>query len=126
MYYFIFLQVIGVLQLVLSRNEADRNAFLNKQLERELQSEEHKLLLLVPEQSAFARDRDILLRFGAKAVSSMRICGFSRLAATLLQEAGRAVKPQIDEAGRAVLMSLAVKMPQGRTACMLPTQAVKS
>ena len=102
-----------MLQLVLSRNEADRNAYLNKRLEQELHSQAHKLLLLVPEQSAFARDRDILLRFGAKAVSSMRICGFSRLAATLLQEAGRAVKPQIDEAGRAVLMSLAVENAAG-------------
>ncbi len=106
-------RVIEVLQLVLSRNEVQRKEALDKELSVVLQQMQKRIILLVPEQSAFARDRDILLRFGAKAVSSMLICGFSRFATTLLQEAGKAVKPQIDAAGRAVLMSLAVENAAG-------------
>lgn len=102
-----------MLKLILSRHEAQRKEALDKELTVALQQTEKRIILLVPEQSAFARDRDILLRFGARAVSSMLICGFSRLATTLLQEAGRPVKPQIDDAGRAVLMSLAVENAAG-------------
>ncbi len=105
--------MIKVLQLVLSRHEAQRKEALDKEIAEVLQQTEKRIILLVPEQSAFARDRDILLRFGAKAVSSMLICGFSRFATTLLQDAGRPVKPQVDAAGRAVLMSLAVENAAG-------------
>lgn len=102
-----------LLQLVLSRAEKERKEYLSARLCEELKKGNQRVLLLVPEQSAFARDRDVLLQFGAKAVSEMQICGFSRLASTLLQESGQAVKPQIDEAGRAVLMSLAVENAAG-------------
>ena len=102
-----------MLQLVLSRNEAQRKAYVDACLAKELKNEQSDIYLLVPEQSAFARDRDILLRFGAKAVSSMHILGFSRLASTLLQQIGKPVKPQVDEAGRTVLMSVAVENAAG-------------
>ncbi len=98
-----------MLELIVGRSEQQRKKNLFLQIEKVLEDKSKKIVLLVPEQASFAREKEMLTRFGAKTASEMQICGFSRLAATVLQEAGIAVKPQIDEAGRNVLMSLAVE-----------------
>lgn len=102
-----------MLELIIGRNEEQRKEYLYAQIEKVLSEKNKKIILLVPEQASFAREKDILLRFGPKVASGMQICGFSRLATMLLQEAGVPVKPQVDEAGRNVLMSLAVENAAG-------------
>lgn len=98
-----------MLELILGRAAEKRRECLLAKIAEIEKKKEYKILLLVPEQASFAYEKDILLQFGSKTASAITVCGFSRLAVMLLQEANVPVKPQIDEAARNVLMSLAVE-----------------
>lgn len=102
-----------MLALIIGKNEVKRKEDLYERIKQVLADGEKKILLLVPEQASFVCEKEMLLHFGAKAVSEMQICGFSRLAVNVLQQAGIPVKPQVDEAARSVLMSLAVENAGG-------------
>lgn len=71
--------------------------------------EGRRVFLIVPEQSSFDRDREFLFRYGELKSNKLRVTSFTHFSADILEENGRAVKPQSDDAARAVLMSLAVR-----------------
>lgn len=97
----------------MARSQETRKACLTAQLSEIIGDASKKILLLVPDQSEFVHEKAVLLQYGSAAAGRIRVCGFSRLSLLLLQENGVAVKPQIDEAGRSVLMSLAVENAAG-------------
>ena len=66
-------------------------------------------VLLVPAQSSFIRDRELLLQCGARARSRFQVTGFEHFARDLLERRDIPVKPQADSAAAAVLMSLALR-----------------
>ncbi len=65
--------------------------------------------LIVPQQSAFDRDRDFLLKYGEKDSDILTIEGLERFVAQMLEDNGLSTKPYVEKAARNVLMSLAVE-----------------
>ena len=68
-----------------------------------------RVYLIVPEQASFDRDRDFLLKYGEKLSNLLTVTSFTHLSRDVLEENGLRVKPEADEAARAVIMSLAVE-----------------
>lgn len=66
-----------------------------------------RAVLIVPEQSAFDRERDFLLSSGAVKANKLTVTGFSRIIRTLLPDAPISMKPAADSAARSIIMSLA-------------------
>lgn len=64
------------------------------------------LLVLVPEQASFDCEKRILRALGPRLAQNVEVFSFSRLAETTL---GHHALPPIDDAGRAVLMSIALE-----------------
>ncbi|MBR0508736.1 MAG: PD-(D/E)XK nuclease family protein [Clostridia bacterium] len=64
--------------------------------------------LLVPEQSSFERERDLLFRFGERDANRIRVVNFTHFSKEILLSHGQSVKSDADEAAKAVVMSLAL------------------
>ena len=73
-----------------------------------LLDEGKKVILLVPEQSSFDRDREFLLTYGEQKSNCLKVSSFTHFSEDVLEESGRPIKPRSDDTARAVLMSLAV------------------
>ena len=72
-------------------------------------AKKNKVYLIVPEQSAFNRDRDLLLTFGERDSDTLCVTGLERFVCEMLEENGLRQKPQAENAARAVAMSMAVE-----------------
>lgn len=70
---------------------------------------EREAWLLVPDQEAFERERELLLRCGAQTANRIRVTGFLHFSVRVLENAGLPVRPAADEAACAVFMSLALQ-----------------
>ena len=68
-----------------------------------------KVFLIVPEQSAFNRDRDILFRLGERGSDAFGVTGLERFVCETLEENGIAAKPQAQSAARTAVMSIAAE-----------------
>ena len=83
-----------------------------KYLEKEILSflaEGKKVYLVVPEQSAFNRDRDLLFEFGERDSDALCVTGLERFVCEMLEENGLQRKPSAENAARAVVMSMAAE-----------------
>ena len=81
-----------------------------KQLEKEMLSFlscGKKVYLVVPEQSAFNRDRELLFSLGERDSDTLCVTGLERFVCETLEENGLRRKPQAETAARAVVMSIA-------------------
>lgn len=66
-------------------------------------------VLIVPEQYSFETEKNLLQRFGAIDANKTSVYSFTFLAEYLLKRAGVSYKPEIDDATRAMIMSLALE-----------------
>ena len=83
-----------------------------KYLEKEILTflaEGKKVYLVVPEQSAFNRDRDLLFEFGERDSDALCVTGLERFVCEMLEENGLQRKPSAENAARAVVMSMAAE-----------------
>lgn len=67
------------------------------------------MILLVPEQFSFASERAIVHLLGSSGAGKIEILSFTRLADSVFREYGGLAGTRLDDAGRAVLMSLALE-----------------
>ena len=74
-----------------------------------LLDEGKKVVLIVPEQSSFDRDREFLFSYGEIKSNRLKVTSFTHFSEDILDAGGKAVKPRSDDTARAVLMSLAVR-----------------
>lgn len=74
-----------------------------------LLDEGKRVVLLVPEQSSFDRDREFLFAYGEEKSNRLKVTSFTHFSEDILEESGRPVKPRSDDTARAVLMSLALR-----------------
>lgn len=82
-----------------------------KTIEKEMlsaSSDGKRVFLIVPEQAAFDRDRELLLRLGEKECSRLNISGLERFVTETLEEYGIVRKPFAENSARAAVMSLAL------------------
>ena len=68
-----------------------------------------RVYIIVPEQSAFDRDRDLLLRFKSYNSDFLFVTGLERFVCEALEENGLVRKPAAEAPARAAIMSLAVE-----------------
>ena len=94
-----------MLQFVTGAAGTGKTTYITQAAARLAQSETQPLLLLVPEQASFDYEKRMLRALGPRDAQNVEVCSFSRLAETTL---GFCSLPPIDDAGRAVLMSIAL------------------
>lgn len=103
-----------MLRFILGRNGSGKTEYVRQMLSERLRAGETGLILVVPEQFSFETEREMLKRVGAKNMLHLEILSFSRLAHTVLSQAGRLSQPQITDGMRAVLMSLTLEALEDR------------
>lgn len=74
-----------------------------------------KAVIIVPEQFSFETERAMLSLLGNEKVNNAEVLSFSRLAEKLLKKCGRLPFKTVDDAARAMLMSIAAESLQDRT-----------
>ncbi len=75
----------------------------------------NKALLIVPEQFSFETERAMLMLLGNKNANNVEVLSFSRLAERILEKNGKLPEKCVDDATRAILMSIAVESLQDKT-----------
>lgn len=85
-----------------------KSRYIKEVFKQKLNSED-KLMILVPDQHSFITERSVLEDFGVKEGSKVKVIWFNNLARLIIEEYG-SVKPKLlDNSGKAVLMSKAIK-----------------
>lgn len=85
-----------------------KSRYIKEILKQKLNSDD-KLMILVPDQHSFITERSVLEDFGVKSGSKIKVIWFNNLARLIIEEYG-SVKPKLlDNSGKAVLMSKAIK-----------------
>nr|MDE5993947.1 hypothetical protein [Oscillospiraceae bacterium] len=74
-----------------------------------------KAIIIVPEQFSFETERAMLSLLGNEKVNNAEVLSFSRLAEKLLEKFGKLPEKTVDDAARAILMSIAVESLQDKT-----------
>lgn len=95
-----------MLNLIYGISDSPKREYLNNLISEAIDAGK-KAVLIVPEQSAFERERDYTLSAGAVKANKLIVTGFSRMIRTLLDDTGLRMKTQADDAAKNVLMSLA-------------------
>lgn len=75
-----------------------------------------KAIIIVPEQFSFETERAMLSLLGNEKVNNAEVLSFSRLSEKLLRKCGKMPQKTVDDAARALLMSIAVESLQDKTA----------
>lgn len=68
-----------------------------------------KLILIVPDQFSFATEKAVLNKAGPQKSAEINIWSFNRLADEVFREFGGIKEKRLDETGKAILMSIAIK-----------------
>ena len=97
-----------MLHFILGRAGSGKTTTVHTLLEDYVRAGWQDLILLVPEQYSFYSERAMLERLGAKGAGSVEVLSFSRLAHSVFRLYGGKSGRAIDDAGRAILMSLAL------------------
>ncbi len=97
-----------MLTLLLGRAGSGKTQTVLSRLEELARAGHHKLILLVPEQYSFMSERELLTRLGVRLANCVMVVSFTRLAETVLRDAGGLAQPPLDDGARALLMSRAL------------------
>lgn len=98
-----------MLRLILGRAGTGKTHEVYRRIAEAATAGEERMILLVPEQFSFASERAILHLLGSKNAGRIEIFSFTRLADAVFREYGGLAGTRLDDAGRAVLMSLALE-----------------
>ncbi len=98
-----------MLHLLLGRTGTGKTQEIYRLISEYAREGEKGMILIVPEQFSFASERAVLHTLGAKDASRVEILSFTRLADAVFREYGGMSGKKVSDAGRAVLMSLALE-----------------
>lgn len=98
-----------MLRLILGRAGTGKTHEIYRRISQAAAHGEEGMLLIVPEQFSFASERAVLHLLGSRDAGRVEILSFTRLADAVFREYGGLAGTRLDDAGRAVLMSLALE-----------------
>lgn len=98
-----------MLNLVLGRSGSSKTYYVRDKIKKLIESGIDKIILIVPEQNSFENEKAMLKLLGANKLSKLEILSFTRLCEFVNKKLARADKPKLDDAGRAIFMSLAIE-----------------
>lgn len=98
-----------MLHLLLGRTGTGKTREIYRLISEYAQKGEDGMILIVPEQFSFASERAVLHTLGAKGAAKIEILSFTRLADAVFREYGGMSGKKVSDAGRAVIMSLALE-----------------
>ncbi len=98
-----------MLFFVLGRAGSGKTTHVRKLLGDFVKISHESPILIVPEQYSFESQRKMLELLGNEDAQNVEVTSFTRLAEAVLTDSGRRERAKISEAGRTVLMSLALE-----------------
>lgn len=98
-----------MLQFILGKSGSGKTAWIYEQIADRVRRGERKVLLLVPDQSSFEAEKDLLRKLGAQLFKQIHVFGFEGLCRAVFEQTAKSPKPVIDDGTRAVLMSIAIE-----------------
>ncbi len=101
-----------MLRLVLGSAGSGKTHYIRELLSRLAREGEKRLFLIVPEQYSFESERALLEILGEELALRVEVLSFARLSDRVYREYGRLRGPVLEEGGRQVLMSLAIRAAQ--------------
>lgn len=102
----------GMLRFLLGRSGSGKTHLVDRMLKKMAESGHKRLLLLIPEQCSFERERSLLQLLGDQLFQTVEIMSFSRLPDLVFRQLGGLAGRRLDDGGRAILMSIALEQVQ--------------
>ena len=98
-----------LLNLILGRSGSSKTYYIRNKIKDLIESGNDKILLIVPEQNSFENEKAMLNLLKADKLSKLEVLSFTRLCDFVNKKLFIADKPKLDDAGRAIFMSLAIE-----------------
>ena len=98
-----------MLQFILGKSGSGKTAWIYEQIALRVRNGERNVMLLVPDQSSFEAEKDLLELLGARLFKEVRVFGFDGLCRAVFEQTAKAPGNVIDDGTRAVLMSVAIE-----------------
>ena len=98
-----------MIKFILGKSGTGKTTLIYEKLNKLSQNPEKPLLLLVPDQSTFQTEKDLLEVLGAKKSRNVLVAGFSKLCRYVFEQTGNIPVNVIDDGTRAVIMSIAIE-----------------
>lgn len=97
-----------MLHLIEGRSGSGKTQWLHQKLMQQVQKNDRKNLILVPEQYTFETERSLLKKLGEQEFSKIQVTSFTRLSELVFRQTGGLAGRRLNDGGRAILMSLAL------------------
>lgn len=98
-----------MLNFILGRAGTGKSAFLHNILKEKLTSKNNKIILIVPEQSSFRNERNMLKMLGNKDFNKIEVLSFSRLYDFVSQKLNLPISHTDSETTQIILMNAAIE-----------------
>lgn len=98
-----------MIKFILGKSGTGKTTLIYEKLSKLSENAETPLLFLVPDQSTFQTEKDLLEILGAKKSRNVLVAGFSKLCRYVFEQTGNTPVNVIDDGTRAVIMSLALE-----------------
>lgn len=98
-----------MLNFILGRAGTGKSAFLHNILKEKLNSKNNKIILIVPEQSSFRNERNMLKMLGNRDFNKIEVLSFSRLYDFVSQKLNLPISHADSETTQLILMNAAIE-----------------
>lgn len=98
-----------MLNIITGRSGTGKTEIIHHRIYAKAGNGEKNLVLIVPEQTSFQREKLMLDHLGAKEAANVQVLSFKRLFEIILEQYGGQTRKRIDDGVKAVLMSLAIE-----------------
>lgn len=99
---------IPILNIILGPSGSGKTTKLRNLIKENIQNSNKKIILLIPEQSSFSNEREILKFLGEKNFKFIEILSFTRLSDFIFRKSGYIYKNSLTESLRKLIMSCAI------------------
>lgn len=99
---------IHILNIILGPSGSGKTTKLRNLIKENIQNNNKNIILLVPEQSSFSNEREILKFLGEKNFKFIEILSFTRLSDFIFRKSGYIYKNSLTESLRKLIMSCAI------------------
>ena len=98
-----------MLRFILGKSGSGKTAYIYNKISELVNNSDGRILMLIPDQSSFETEKNLLNLFGAKKARQVSVFGFTKLCSYVFDKVKFKPTNVIDNGTRAVIMNLALE-----------------
>lgn len=98
-----------MLRFILGKSGSGKTTYIYNKISEQVNSSDSRILMLIPDQSSFETEKNLLNLFGAKKARQVSVFGFTKLCSYVFDKVKFKPTNVIDNGTRAVIMNLALE-----------------